>query len=332
MILVVTDTGLIWNHLNPVVNQYKYALLVVCLNGKRVTDAYDCFVSPYKDIGAPVDRIGFEDPRFKALDSAGKYLNNILGDHEDVVFLTDVEPSTLYPFYVLKDRLEFNNAHLLVMPPFAFETNAERKVHFELLADLSKLDSFLYYDINEKLKTFDKGHTIDAFLDYVRSDLARLTPRVLNGIYHMEERPCYFDFSSETYVPLREGFKSIDITQKSKIVTQTDFPVEKCFATLGNIIEPFYPEEDQYVKDEIERPVARIDGKKVCNILREQRKLLAAANNIPFESAECPSIGPCSGTCEKCDMESSYLRDQLLKIPKHKRVYPQFDPIDEMKS
>ncbi len=60
-------------------------------------------------------------------------------------------------------------------------------------------------------------------------------------------------------------------------------------------------------------------------MLREQRLLLAEANNIPFESEECPSIGPCAGTCDKCDREAKYLYEQMKKIPKDERVYPQFE-------
>ncbi|MDE7477082.1 MAG: membrane receptor RagA, partial [Lachnospiraceae bacterium] len=103
-------------------------------------------------------------------------------------------------------------------------------------------------------------------------------------------------------------------------------------ATMGAIRCPSYPEDTKYIKEEVERPAARLDGKKVCNILREQRIQLAKANHIPFRSEECPSIGPCAGTCDKCDMESEYLRKQLQKIPEEKRVYPQFDPAKEVLS
>ena len=156
-------------------------------------------------------------------------------------------------------------------------------------------------------------------------------PRILNGIHHMEETPCYFDFASEEYVPLRNGFDRIDITKRNEIVSEVDFPMMRAFSTLGLICRPpSYPDEDEDVKKEIEKPVARVDGKKVCNVLREQRIRLAAANNIPFESEECPSIGACAGTCEKCDKESSYLREQLQMIPEEKLVYPQFDPVEEV--
>ena len=86
------------------------------------------------------------------------------------------------------------------------------------------------------------------------------------------------------------------------------------------------PDDSKYTKEKVEELSARLDGKKVCNILREQRIKLAEANHIAFKSEESFSIGPCAGTCEKCDEESKYLRKQMQNIQEEKRVYPQFDP------
>lgn len=128
-------------------------------------------------------------------------------------------------------------------------------------------------------------------------------------------------------MPLKDGFEGIN-TKGNEAVSDIDFPTMRLFSTLGSIcFQPSYPDKD--VKNVIEKPVARIDGKKICNILREQRIRLAAANNIPFESDECPSVGACAGTCEKCDREADYLRGQMQMIPEEKRVYPQFDPAGE---
>ena len=80
--------------------------------------------------------------------------------------------------------------------------------------------------------------------------------------------------------------------------------------------------EDKETLDEVEAIVPRIDGKRICNYLRNLRLKLAEANQIPFESRECPSVGPCAGTCWKCDLESEYLRKEMGKIEPEKRVYP----------
>lgn len=328
MRLVITDTGRIWNHDNPFLEKYKDIVLVICVDGKKVSDKYECFVSPYKAVGLGLDNFGIEDQRFKALASVGGNLNYILGYHDDIVFLTDNEPCSLYPFYIIKELNEFNSLHLLAMPPLRFESKARMAGHTRMLSDLSGLDSFLYYDINDTLRKFGRQKTLNEFLGYVRDDLGRLLSRILNDIYHMEDGPCYFDFASGKYVPLRDGFEGINITKGNEAVSDIDFPTMRLFSTLGSIcLHPSYP--DKNVKNVIEKPVARIDGKKICNILREQRIRLAAANNIPFESDECPSVGACAGTCEKCDREADYLRGQMQMIPEEKRVYPQFDPAGE---
>lgn len=330
MRLVVTDTDLIWNHENPILKKYKDAVLVVCLNGKKVTDEYECFVSPYKVVGMGIDKYGVEDQRFKALASVAGDLNSAFGYNDDIVFLADHSPMSLYPFYVAKERNEFNRLHLLAMSPLRFESKVRTEAYVKMLSDLSGLDSFLYYDTNETLKKSGQGKTLIEFLDYIRHDLGKLMPRILNGIHHLEGSPCYFDFASEEYVSLRDGFGSIDITKKDKIISDIDFSMAGACSTWGAICPPSYPAGDEEIKKDIEKPAARIDGKKVCNVLREQRMRLAAANGIPFESEECPSIGACAGTCEKCDKEAIYLRGEMQKIPEEERVYPQFDPAQEV--
>ena len=69
--------------------------------------------------------------------------------------------------------------------------------------------------------------------------------------------------------------------------------------------------------------VPRSDGKKICNYLKYLRAELARANNIPFKSEKCTSVGMCAGTCAKCDQEASYLREKMNSIPEQKRKYPQ---------
>lgn len=65
------------------------------------------------------------------------------------------------------------------------------------------------------------------------------------------------------------------------------------------------------------------DGKEICTYLRGIRNDLAKANNIPFESEPCDFKGDCAGTCEKCDQEAAFLRDELSKIPEQERKYPE---------
>jgi len=42
MVIFVTDEGRYWNHKNPILEKYVDCVVVVCLNGEKVTDKYRC--------------------------------------------------------------------------------------------------------------------------------------------------------------------------------------------------------------------------------------------------------------------------------------------------
>ena len=329
MLLVVTDTGRIWNHENPFLEKYKDIVLVVCLKGEKVTDKYECLVIPRKYTKIKKYNF-FLDGLLKSneKDSVRENFEREFGCREDIVFLSDNEPSSLYPYYFAKEHDRSNRLHLVAMPPMNFESNSRIKLHRSLLSDLSRVSSVLYYDADKLFRKFDKSKNLNDFYDCVRDDLGKMMPRFLSGIYHRKYCQQYFDFASMKYVCVKDGFDGMDFSKKE---VDEDFPIKREFRTMGIIGGlSYYPEKDNETKDYVERPIARVDGKKICNVLREQRIKLAEANNIPFESEECLSIGACAGTCPKCEKESAYLLECMEKIPEKNRVYPQFDPFKEV--
>ena len=54
-------------------------------------------------------------------------------------------------------------------------------------------------------------------------------------------------------------------------------------------------------------------GKRICKTLKELRKRIADANEIPFETDECTHKGECLGTCPKCEDEVNYLINSIEK-------------------
>lgn len=96
MRLIVTDTCNIFNVDDPFWEKFKDILLVVCFNGSEITDKYECFVSPYEQVGMGIDRYGTEDMKFKALAGAAGKLNYRLGYHDRIVFLSDNEVSSFF--------------------------------------------------------------------------------------------------------------------------------------------------------------------------------------------------------------------------------------------
>ena len=113
------------------------------------------------------------------------------------------------------------------------------------------------------------------------------------------------------------------------------------FRTPGIVMAPRWEEESGGTvtkpipsKPLVSEPVIRPDGKELCKYLRSVRMEIAKANGIEYKTEECPYLGPCAGTCEKCDEEIMYLNNALAKVPESKRVYPtlgKYEPLGEKK-
>ncbi|SCY62978.1 hypothetical protein [Butyrivibrio sp. INlla14] len=324
MRIVITDTGTIWNPDNPNLEKFKDVVLVVCLNGKAVTDKYECFVSPYKQPEDVYDEYALSGAKLNALNSVESKLRDRLGYHEDILFLTDSEPSTLYPFFVIREKSRFYNYHLCTLSPWNFDDKRKRNVHNGLLSNLSALRTIMYINSDDYLKTLDQQTDIDTSNVGVGEYYNRYLPTVINNISDLRYTggTRYFDFTTNKYILLQDGAKKVDLSKVRELSTQITKPLEKEFCTLGMICYPDYPDEEEDTKRGIEQLVPRIDGKKICNYLRSLRIKLAEENGIPFESEECLSVGPCAGTCSKCDMESKYLLKEIKKIPKAERKVP----------
>ena len=74
-------------------------------------------------------------------------------------------------------------------------------------------------------------------------------------------------------------------------------------------------------------------GRQKCKMLKELRKRIAEANNIPFETFECTSKGYCQGYCPRCNQEVDELSKKLNEIERSggKVIYPQI-PLDEIET
>lgn len=54
-----------------------------------------------------------------------------------------------------------------------------------------------------------------------------------------------------------------------------------------------------------------MNGKEKCKILKQIRRDIATANDIPLEIPECTHKGDCKGTCPRCESEIKYLERKL---------------------
>ena len=323
MRILITDENMIWTHENPALEPYSDIVLVICLNGKAVTDKYECFVTPYKytpRLG--MGSYGVEDEKYTALESVADDLNGKLHYHDDIIILGDNSPQSIYPFMVLKERNEWNHLHLCAMTPLRFELKARQIAYNNMLQDLSSLSSLLYINSSKIISELTPGTTISDFYRITTEYYVDLLPRILYGIQERSWRKAFFDFYSKSYLPLEKGYDMIESALRNQEIDPSKIEAYRKLCTFGLAIIPEYPANDVHTLRTVESLVPRPDGKTICNYLRELRIQLASANNIPFSSEECPSVGPCAGTCAKCDSEAEFLLKEMHKKPAEERIYP----------
>ena len=329
MIIFITDEGRYWNHENPILERYADCVRVICLNGEAVTDKYKCIVSPYK----PFPHLGMTDYsvlslKYKALKSIEDEIREEYFYHDDIVFLADQEPRSLFPYLVLKDNEEYNKMHLWCMPPWRFESKQRRDTYYnELLHDIDKLSSILFVDPDEFIASLDRRTTIAEAIDKCREWFNSLLPSVLYEIdskLRWGER-YYYDLKSKRYISTDDSYSMILKAKPISKKEANEFVPFQEYSTLGLMYEPLYPDPDEEIKEMVEQLHPRFDGKKVCEELKQMRIKLAEANGIDLETVDCPSTGPCAGTCPRCDMELRYLQEQLLNKRENEREYPFVD-------
>ena len=320
MKIVISDVNIIWTPDHPALEPFADNVIVVCLNGEKVTDKYKCIVVPFNYVGLGFIPIGMDSAKYQALCSIEDQLISELGDREDVVFLTDMEPEGLYPFLAIKDKNVSCSLHLFSITPWKFESRQRKKAVNSMLTDLSALNSVLFLDGEYFVWRAKRTATLPELIHDTQKWCGNLLPDILDQIKERNWDRAFFDIKTMQYVPLEEGenLREAFIQESYSDRNEEAFPC----TTTEPAQESGYPCRDREILDEVEAIVPRIDGKWICDYLRNLRIRLAEANQIPFESKECPSIGPCAGTCRKCDLESEYLRDELEKIAPENRVYP----------
>ena len=327
MVIFVTDEGRFWNHENPVLERYAECVIVVCLNGKQVTDKYRCIVCPSDyTAGLGMTDYSIQSRKYKALESVRDELRSTYSYRDNVVFLTDAEPQSLYPYLVLKDAEKYNRMHLWCTPPWRFESGRRNDAFRELLHDIHKVQSLHYVNCDEFLERLDRRITMPEAISACREWLNSMLPGALYEIetkFRWDER-YFYDIKAQRYIATKSSYEDI---LKMKPLSKKDvdnFSPVRRFIMLGKIMMPHYPDSGKNVKSAVEQLHPRFDGKGVCDKLKRMRKALADANGIEFETVDCPSTGPCAGTCQQCDMELKYLQQKLEEIREEDRVYPQY--------
>lgn len=322
MLIIVTDQGNFWNHNNPLLEKYASCVIVVCLNGKPVTKKYKCIVSPYKPIKKHM--FGFAQKetfwqKYKAFASIKKEFEWDYFWGNDILFLTDNNPESLIPYLVLRNKVFNSYLHLWAMPPFKFESEKGEKLYEYFLYEPTNLNSLCCLNDDVLNSIYSKCKNFSSFYEQLKTLAKETLPTV---VYEISEElnnnsKYYFDFNIKRYIKVND-FRQNSLEKKP---LNDDTISQFCPTFSNDVFGNCFVYKTKQNADDLE-PV--INGKEICDQLKNMRIVLAKANNIEYSSQKCTSKGACAGTCPECDKELAELQKKLLKIPKEKRVYPYF--------
>ena len=331
MKIIISDENEIWTPDHPALKPFADHVLVFCMNGIKVSEKCQCIITEYQPMGLGMS-CGLHTAKYRALKAAANRLINRIDYHEDIVFLTDNNPEGLYPFLAVSSMNYWKYLHLVTMTPWGFESLHRQKAHRAFLEDLSSLSSLLVLDNVMSDIKMHRGMTLPDLIQEMKVRCGKLLPMILYQIQERSWKKAFFDFHTMQYTPLEEGY---DLANTAPLHAPNDFKIDDIVldpykeGTMG-LIDPdelsldaeSSPEGSYSHLNRVESLVPRVDGKRVCEYLRGLRKKLAEANGIPFESPQCPSIGPCAGTCDKCDEELDWLMSELNRLEPDQRIYP----------
>lgn len=327
MLIIVTDEGEFWNHRNPLLERYADSVLVVCLGGKKVTDQYRCFVPPYPGFrGRGMPDNGLSGEKFRALASVAEELDQLCRDHEQLLFLTDSRPQSLLPYLALKGRNRVTRTfHLWCMTPARFEGKRINREYFDLFTQVTGMNSLFHLD-HETIQRFTSAKTTLLTYFETRKRLCEeLLPNVLYAVELELSAPYhyYFDFGLHRYLKVEDPLQSIRNDWAASPEEIAEFKPNTTSLFGESLLWIINCRKSP--KELIETPHSRLNGKKICEQLKAMRKALAHANGLTLDIPDCPSSGPCAGTCPQCDAELCELQQLLQAIPEAERVYPQFE-------
>ena len=236
MKIVITDSGILWHYGNPILKKYKDLVLMVCLYGSKVTDEYECFICPRKSVGLGMS-MGVGSRVYNDLEDVADELYNMLQYEDDIIFLTDGNPDSLYPYHIIKNRKHRMNIHLWASPPWNIEGKARMKAHKEMLSDLSGVKSICYIDIQDYLKNDYKN--FGELLEAVQNYFEEIFPIVIDSISKLEKES-YFDLISKMYIPLGKISVEESILKCNEYLSDKDKYTENTYLIEGMVDIPEY--------------------------------------------------------------------------------------------
>lgn len=158
MRIVITDTCFIWKRYQYILENFKDMLLVVFLEGKPETNEYKCLVcSQHTDEN--VNLYSYSDVRMDLFPTLTQDLKEILKNDEEILFLTDYDLISLYPFISLSEGNEDKKLHLCTISPFKFDMKKFNEYQ-KILGKLAKSTLVLSIDSNKYLENISRESSL----------------------------------------------------------------------------------------------------------------------------------------------------------------------------
>lgn len=314
MKIIISSPNAFWNtDMECMKNIKKDIILLQFEKVQKIDSVYTI------DVSVPVYGLGQEPGKNRGgrhYVEVKKHLSEILqyiGSGEDVLVLADINPQSVIIFDLLRTMTDGKNfkLHFWGIVPFHFEAKHRKTTYLDLLDGKGRVKSLHIKYADDFIATVDRRSTMSQVLEKIKHDLEIEFPVVLNAIGAFKSDLMYFyDNQSNRYVDV-----ALSLEKNEKENFSDDLRV-----MMGDI--PVQYDSFSEEKMLIEQQVGHINGKKICQKLRQLRIDFAKANEIPFESDECSYEGACAGTCEKCDSELTYLYNMVGSHPEKESVYP----------
>lgn len=322
---VITDAGLLVNHNSKFLETVIEDVIVVVSDRSTVVrDKYRVIKCCIIQMGLGMDgERGKNSRRYRTIQANIEQLIAEFSEDEDILFLTDNNPESLYPLLAAKKFAQKYRFHLWAMTPLYFEGSRRIKVYEELMSDLGFLRSIILFDSGKMLGELDRRTTMPQFIKYMNNHFDKCFSYVCFQIKELrwcKNKKYFYSFETNQFIEVRDGFKAI--SERLRTLKTTSFDAgEDLFQVTASVMVQNIPCKKIEDKEYIEQLYPRLDGKNVCETLKNMRRELAKANGIEFKTVECSSTGPCAGTCESCDNEIRYLNEMMHKIPEFLRRY-----------
>ncbi len=240
---------------------------------------------------------------------------------KEILFLADNNPKSLYLVLEMRRYCKNTRMHLWAMEPLDTSSKEELGMFHDMMQQMNHVQSIIYYNSDMYLQHEKSASNTQELWEKIREDFSRYLPIVIEKLPWAEDNGnYYFDFYMESFFLVESGYMEA-LHARRQLRQREQKPEGQLYMVMGLQVPGRYFDTSN-PKEYAEQLVPRYDGKELCNMLCQMRIILAKANHINLHISECPSTGPCAGTCEKCDKELHILMSKLEDIPEEERVYP----------